>query len=64
MAEDYSVIQDFEAKQLSVDLLDNPKDFYMANRRYTASVIFQITYGWRIENCTSERGKESELRIC
>ncbi|KAF2188872.1 cytochrome P450 [Zopfia rhizophila CBS 207.26] len=48
MAEDYSIIQLFEAKQLAVDLLDNPKDFYMHNRRYSASVIMQVTYGWRI----------------
>ncbi|RAO73303.1 uncharacterized protein BHQ10_009315 [Talaromyces amestolkiae] len=58
MAEDYSVIQKFEAKQLSVDLLDNPKDFYMHNRRYTASVIFQITYGWRIEKWNNEDVKK------
>ncbi|KUL87183.1 hypothetical protein ZTR_05628 [Talaromyces verruculosus] len=58
MAEVYSVIQDFEAKQLSVDLLDNPKDFYMANCRYTASVIFRITYGWRIENWGNEDVKK------
>ncbi|KAF2248184.1 cytochrome P450 [Trematosphaeria pertusa] len=48
MAQDYSVIQLFEAKQLGVDLLNNPQDFYMHNRRYAASVIMQVTYGWRI----------------
>ncbi|KAH7122651.1 cytochrome P450, partial [Dendryphion nanum] len=50
----YSVIQMFEAKQLSVDLLDKPEDFYMHNRRYAASVIMQVTYGWRIPqwNCS------------
>ncbi|KAK5173517.1 uncharacterized protein LTR77_002198 [Saxophila tyrrhenica] len=48
MAEEYSVIQGFEAKQLSVDLLNKPRDFYKHNRRYAASVIFQVTYGWRI----------------
>lgn len=52
MAQDYSVIQMFEAKQLSVDLLDKPQDFYMHNRRYAASVIMQVTYGWRIPQCT------------
>ena len=52
MADDYSVIQIFEAKQLSIDLLNNPKDFYMHNRRYAASVIMQVTYGWRIPKCT------------
>lgn len=51
-AEDYAVIQHFEAKQLSVDLLDKPRDFYMHNRRYAASVIMQVTYGWRIPECT------------
>jgi hypothetical protein len=57
MAEDYSGIQMFEAKQLSIDLLDNPKDFYMHNRRYSASVIMQVTYGWRIPqwNCSEIR---------
>ncbi|KAF2119273.1 cytochrome P450 [Lophiotrema nucula] len=48
MADDYSVIQLFESKQLSVDLLEKPADFYMHNRRYAASVIMQVTYGWRI----------------
>ncbi|ORY09416.1 cytochrome P450 [Clohesyomyces aquaticus] len=48
MAQDYSVIQTFEAKQLSVDFLDTPQDFYMHNRRYAASTIMQVTYGWRI----------------
>lgn len=51
MAQDYSVIQLFEAKQLSVDLLNKPQDFYMHNRRYAASVIMQVTYGWRIPQC-------------
>lgn len=55
MAEDYSVIQHFESKQLTVDLLDNPEDFYMHNRRYAASVIMQVTYGCRIPKCTTQK---------
>jgi len=51
MAENYQVIQEFESKQLSVDLLNSPKDFYMHNRRYAVSVILQVTYGRRIPEC-------------
>lgn len=57
MAEEYSIIQHFESKQLSYDLLTNPTEFYMQNRRYAASVILQITYGRRIPiwNCDEIR---------
>jgi hypothetical protein len=51
MAKSYAPIQTFEAKQTSVNLLDNPEDFYMHNRRYSASTILNITYGRRIPNC-------------
>jgi len=51
MSRSYSPIQTFEAKQLSVDLLDHPEDFYMHNRRYSASVIMNVVYGHRIEKC-------------
>lgn len=47
----YTPTQIFEAKQLSVDLLDKPEDFYMHNRRYSASVIMQVIYGRRIPKC-------------
>ncbi|KAF2180282.1 cytochrome P450 [Zopfia rhizophila CBS 207.26] len=47
-AKSYAPIQEYEAKQLSVDLLQNPKDFYSHNRRYSASLILQITYGRRV----------------
>ncbi|KAL1602611.1 hypothetical protein SLS60_006027 [Paraconiothyrium brasiliense] len=44
----YQPVQDFESKQLLVDFLTSPKDFYMMNRRYSASVIMLVTYGYRI----------------
>jgi hypothetical protein len=53
MSRSYTPTQMFEARQLSVDLLENPQDFYMHNRRYSASVIMQIIYGRRIPQCTS-----------
>lgn len=51
MSKSYTPTQTLEAKQLSVDLLDSPEDFYMHNRRYSASVIMQIIYGRRIPTC-------------
>jgi len=51
MAVSYTPIQTFEAKQLSVDLLNTPKDFYQHNRRYSASLIMQLIYGHRIPTC-------------
>jgi hypothetical protein len=39
--------QDLESKQLLIGLLDSPDLFREHNSRYTASVITQITYGWR-----------------
>lgn len=44
----YQPIQDFESKQLMAELLDTPEDFYMHNRRYSASVIMKLTYGHRL----------------
>ena len=44
----YQPIQDFESKQLLTELLETPEDFYMHNRRYSASVIMTLTYGYRI----------------
>jgi len=52
MALKYVPIQTFEAKQLSVDLLDDPDNFYMHNRRYAMSVILQFVYGRRVPVCT------------
>lgn len=52
ISKSYTPTQTFEAKQLSVDLLDSPQDSYMHNRRYSASVIMQIIYGRRIPQCT------------
>jgi cytochrome P450 len=51
MSRSYAPIQFYEAKQLSVDLLEKPRDFYMHHRRYAASVIMQIIYGRRIPEC-------------
>jgi len=53
MSKSYSPIQIYEGKQFAVDLLNRPKDFYMHNRRYAASVIMQVTYGHRIPVCNS-----------
>ncbi|KAF2737914.1 cytochrome P450 [Polyplosphaeria fusca] len=44
----YQPVQDFESKQLLFDFLNDPKNFYLHNRRYSASVIMLITYGYRI----------------
>ena len=55
-------MQHFEAKQLSVNLLDNPEDFYMHNRRYSASVIMNVTYGRRIPVCKIPYLLLAELR--
>jgi hypothetical protein len=52
MSKSYSPVQHWEAKQLSVNLLDDPDNFYMHNRRYSASVIMQVTYGRRIPVCS------------
>lgn len=55
MAKSYAPIQLYEAKQTSVNLLDTPEDFYMHNRRYSASTILNITYGRRIPKCNPPR---------
>jgi cytochrome P450 len=44
----YQPVQDFESKQLLTEFLDSPHDFYSQNRRYAASVIMLVTYGYRI----------------
>ena len=51
MALMYAPIQTFEATQLTVDLLDDPDNFYMHNRRYATSVILQFVYGRRVPIC-------------
>lgn len=53
MSKSYAPIQTFEAKRLSIDLLDNPEDFYMHNRRYSASVIMTVVYGRAISKCNT-----------
>lgn len=47
MVKSYAPIQTYEAKQLSYDLLTNPKDFYKHNRRYATSFVLNVTYGKR-----------------
>lgn len=44
----YQPVQDFESKQVLRDLLDRPEAFYTIHRRYSASVIMLISYGYRI----------------
>lgn len=44
----YQMIQDFESKVLLKELLQDPNDFMDINRRYSASVIMRVTYGYRI----------------
>ena len=45
----YQPIQDLESKQLLFDLMHTPEEFYLHNRRYSASVIITATYGHRID---------------
>ncbi|KAH8901190.1 putative cytochrome P450 oxidoreductase [Thozetella sp. PMI_491] len=40
-------VQEAEATVLMTNLLDNPDNFYQDIRRYTASVVTSITYGYR-----------------
>ncbi|KAK3072822.1 hypothetical protein LTR53_006141 [Teratosphaeriaceae sp. CCFEE 6253] len=47
---DYQPIQDLESKQLLFDMLNDPANFYLHNRRYSASVIITATYGHRIDS--------------
>ncbi|PNS14173.1 3-hydroxyphenylacetate 6-hydroxylase [Sphaceloma murrayae] len=54
----YQPIQDFESKQLMVDLLESPASFYDHNRRYSSSLIFQTTYGYRIKSFDDPRFKQ------
>lgn len=44
----YQPIQDMESKVLLNELLDSPDEFLSINRRYSASVIMLVTYGYRI----------------
>lgn len=46
----YQPVQDFESKQLMVDLINLPHLFYEHNRRYAASVIVSVTYGYRLDS--------------
>ena len=46
----YQPVQDYESKQLMVEFLDTPERFYEHNRRYSASVIMVVTYGYRLPN--------------
>jgi cytochrome P450 len=44
----YEPVQDLESRQLLCDLLDDPDNFYEHNRRYSASVIMTVAYGYRL----------------
>ncbi|CAN9122409.1 unnamed protein product [Alternaria alternata] len=44
----YQPVQDFESKVLLKQLMQDPNDFMSINRRYSASVIMLVTYGYRI----------------
>ncbi|CBX98111.1 similar to cytochrome P450 [Plenodomus lingam JN3] len=44
----YQPVQDFESKVLLKELLESPEEFLSINRRYSASVIMLVTYGYRI----------------
>ena len=44
----YQPVQDYESKVLLKELMESPDDFLLINRRYSASVIMLVTYGYRI----------------
>jgi hypothetical protein len=46
----YQVVQDYESKQVLRDLLDHPESFYIINKRYSASVIMLVSYGYRVRS--------------
>jgi len=56
MSDTFQPSQDFEAKRLLMDFMDDNKDgsgFYMHVRRYTVSVIMTSTYGRRVPEWVS-----------
>lgn len=57
-AENYRSIQDYESKRLLLDLLEGPRNFYMHNRRYSASTIMLVTYGYRLKSWDDPLVKE------
>jgi cytochrome P450 len=54
----YQPVQDFESKQLLDDFLNTPENFYEHNRRYSASVIMRVTYGYRLPSWDDPLVKE------
>jgi cytochrome P450 len=46
----YQPIQMYETRQMCVDLLDTPEQLYHHTRRYTTSVVMQLSYGHRVPN--------------
>jgi hypothetical protein len=62
MLKSYAPIQQYEAKQLSYDLLNNPKDFYKHNRRYATSFVLNVTYGRRAPVCNDRLWLQLMLR--
>jgi cytochrome P450 len=54
----YQPVQDIESKQLLDDFLNTPENFYEHNRRYSASVIMRLTYGYRLPSWDDPLVKE------
>ena len=53
----YQPVQDLESKQLMFDMMHDPSNFYLHNRRYSASVVLSVTYGHRIADFDSPLAK-------
>jgi len=47
-AVNYQPLQMYETRQMCVDLLETPEQFYHHTRRYTTSVVMQVAYGHRV----------------
>jgi cytochrome P450 len=56
-AESFRPIQQYESKQMAVDWLESPQDYYQHTRRYAFSLIMQVVYGRRFPKWGS---KESD----
>jgi Cytochrome P450 len=60
-AVNYQPLQMYETRQLCVDLLDTPEQFYHHTRRYTTSVVMQVAYGHRVPNWDDKDVKDIYL---
>jgi hypothetical protein len=54
----YQPVQDLESKQLLDDFLNTSENFYEHNRRYSASVIMRLTYGYQLPSWDDPLVKE------